>query len=52
MDVTIIIVVILDAAHVFNSQLTTLSLYKLAIHRAIFCPTLSHQNVTSQLMTS
>ena len=33
----------------FSIQLTTSSLYKLAIHRAIFCPMLHHQN---WLMTS
>ena len=27
----------------FSSQLTTSSLYKLDVHRAIFCPTLHHQ---------
>jgi len=36
----------------FNNQLTTLSLYKLAIHRTISCPTCCHQNVMPQLMTS
>jgi len=36
----------------FNNQLTTLSLYKLAVHRAISCPTWHHQNVMPQLMTS
>ena len=47
------IAAILDAAHVtFSSQLTTSSLYKLAIHRAIFCPTLCHQNMTSQRLMS
>ena len=34
---------ILDAV-TFSIQLTTSSLYKLAVHRAIFLPTLRHQN--------
>jgi len=36
---------------VFNSQLTTPLLYKLAIHTAISCPTRRHQNMMPQLMT-
>jgi len=37
---------------VFNSQLTIPLLYKLAVHRAILCPTWCHHNVMPQLLIS